>query len=294
MWMNMYKERIDKRVPGKFKVEVYPASQLGSIPRMIEGMQFGTIEVAGIPPDFMVGVDKRFGVLGAPMLIDGMDHGYRTVHHPDFQKTFWNLAVPKGVMVVGQACDSDVAYVFRTPVRTFGEFKGKKIRVFGSAMEREALRRLDAAASPMPPDEVLPALQQGVLDGAKSGIPLMMGFKYYTTVKYLVRTAETQNCVLRLMSKAFFDKVPADLQKVLLEEARATDGENQAYANKDIERMYKAWTEAGGDLYVPTAAQRAELRNRWQTVGDEVVKNDADLREAYAVYKRAAEATRKQ
>jgi TRAP-type C4-dicarboxylate transport system substrate-binding protein len=293
VWMDTYKERLEKRVPGKFKMEVYPASQLGSIPRMIEGMQLGTIEMALIPPDFLVGVDKRFQVLGAPMVIDDQEHGYRAVHHPDYVKTFWSVGEAKGIKIVGQVCDSDAVYVFRRPLKSLDEFKGRKIRVFGSQMEREGLRLLGATPAPMPPDEVLPALQQGVLDGAKSGVPLLMGFKYYTTVKHLVRVAESHICVLRLMSKPWFDKVPRDLQGVLLEEAKATDAVNQKYASEQLEALYKGWVENGGDYYVLTAAQRNELEKLLRPVGDDVVKNDPELREALAVWKRVADATRK-
>src|SRR6185436_7942797 len=73
-------------------------SQLGPFARMIEGLQLGTIEFTLLPGEFLVGVEKRFGVLGAPMLLDDLDHGYRAVHHPEFMQTFWKLGEPKGIM----------------------------------------------------------------------------------------------------------------------------------------------------------------------------------------------------
>src|SRR5580698_9458312 len=48
---------IEKDSGGRIKVEVYPASQLGSIPRQIEGTQFGAIQCAIVPPEFMSGLD---------------------------------------------------------------------------------------------------------------------------------------------------------------------------------------------------------------------------------------------
>ncbi len=57
---------VEKDSGGRIKGEVYPASQLGSIPRMIEGTQFGAIQVAALPPEFFVGVDERFEVMAAP------------------------------------------------------------------------------------------------------------------------------------------------------------------------------------------------------------------------------------
>src|SRR5262245_36990181 len=67
-YIKIYKEEIEQRSAGKIKVEIYPQSQLGPIPRQIEGLQLGTIEAFIGPADFYVGVDKRFGVFSAPIL----------------------------------------------------------------------------------------------------------------------------------------------------------------------------------------------------------------------------------
>jgi TRAP-type transport system periplasmic protein len=60
---------VDQGSGGRIKGEVYPASQLGSIPRQIEGVQFGAIQVAVVPPEFFVGIDERFEVMAAPGLV---------------------------------------------------------------------------------------------------------------------------------------------------------------------------------------------------------------------------------
>ncbi len=51
---------VEKNSGGRIKGQVYPASQLGSIPRQIEGTQFGSIQCAVIPPEFFVGIDRSF------------------------------------------------------------------------------------------------------------------------------------------------------------------------------------------------------------------------------------------
>jgi len=67
-YIKLYKEEIEKTSGGRIKVEIYPQSQLGPIPRQIEGLQLGTIEGFIGPADFYVGVDKRYGVFSAPIL----------------------------------------------------------------------------------------------------------------------------------------------------------------------------------------------------------------------------------
>ena len=69
-WANNYAAALQKDSGGRIKVEVYPASALGSIPRQIEGTQIGSIQCEIVPPEFMVGLDPRFEVMAAPGLVD--------------------------------------------------------------------------------------------------------------------------------------------------------------------------------------------------------------------------------
>ena len=78
-FIKFYKEEVEKASGGRIEVQIYPASQLGPIPREIEGVQLGSIQGYIGPVDFFVGVDPRFGVFSAPMLFQrrrqrGGDH----------------------------------------------------------------------------------------------------------------------------------------------------------------------------------------------------------------------------
>src|SRR3569832_706396 len=59
-WLKRVGAEIEKNSKGRIKAEIYPASQLGAIPRQIEGVQFGSIQGWMGPPEFLVGVDARF------------------------------------------------------------------------------------------------------------------------------------------------------------------------------------------------------------------------------------------
>ena len=66
LFMRNFAAAVERDSGGRIKAEVYPASQLGSIPRQIEGTQFGAIQAANIPPEFFVGVDERLRALSPP------------------------------------------------------------------------------------------------------------------------------------------------------------------------------------------------------------------------------------
>lgn len=287
-WMKTYKARVEKRLGNRVKIELYPLSQLGTIPRMIEGVQLGTIEMAIVPPEFMVGIDKRFGVVSAPGLFDDLWHAYRTVQDPEFAKVYWNLGEKKGIKIGGMTCPADANYATRKPIRTLADFQGKKIRVFPSAMERESLRRLGASAAPMPLAEVLPGLQRGTIDAAKSGMVIFVAFKFQTTAKFVTRTNESAICPVEMISKSWFNGLPKDMRKVLLEEVRANDEENQKFAVTFNENIYKVWQKIGGELITLSGAELTKMKNLLRTVGDTAVAKDPQLKGMYELMKRVA------
>src|SRR6201997_4335929 len=88
---------VEKDSGGRIKGEVYPASQLGAIPREIEGVQFGAIQGYIGPPEFLVGIDERYEVLSAPGLVTDMEHGVRVVGDPELQKLMLGFGNDKGI-----------------------------------------------------------------------------------------------------------------------------------------------------------------------------------------------------
>ena len=72
---------------------------------------------------------------------------------------------------------------------TLAGFAGKRIRVLASEGEQSAVAALGAAPVPMSLPEVLPALQQGTIDGVNSVLGVFVAFRYYDAAPNLVDTA---------------------------------------------------------------------------------------------------------
>jgi TRAP-type C4-dicarboxylate transport system substrate-binding protein len=165
-----YAAAIEKDSGGRIKPEIYAASQLGSIPRQIEGTQFGAIQCAVLPPEFFVGVDDRFEVMAAPGLVDSMKHGQRLAADPAVRKFILGLGADKGLRGVGFMMASPSSLIARTPVRHLADLKGKKIRVLASQFQTVPFGQLGANPVALTLGDVLPALQQGAIDGAISAL----------------------------------------------------------------------------------------------------------------------------
>jgi C4-dicarboxylate-binding protein DctP len=84
--MKAMKAGVEPRSGGRIKVEIYPANQLGQIPRTVEGVALGTIEATLVASGFFVGLDPRYLVFDAPGLFDDMNHGNRVFQDPDAKR----------------------------------------------------------------------------------------------------------------------------------------------------------------------------------------------------------------
>src|SRR6516162_6613772 len=62
-----YAAAVEKDSGGRIKAEIYPASQLGSIERQAQGVQFGALQCQIVAPEFLVGIDERFEVFSSLM-----------------------------------------------------------------------------------------------------------------------------------------------------------------------------------------------------------------------------------
>jgi TRAP-type C4-dicarboxylate transport system substrate-binding protein len=287
-YIKIFKEEVEQRSGGRIKVEVYPQSQLGPIPRQIEGLQLGTVEGFIGPADFYVGVDKRYGVFSAPVLFSGRKNAAATLADPDLNKAILALGADKGLLGIGTFAYAQHDYLAKDPIRSFADFKGKKIRVNATPLEREAMARLGATASPMPLNEVLPALQRNVIDGTRSALSIYVTLKYQDVSKVATVTNDTMLVPVATVSKPWFDKLPADLQKAVMEAGAAAQTRTDAFTAEFMASMPKRWAEVGGELFVLPDGERAKLVAALKTVGDEVTKDDPPVKAFFERVRTAA------
>src|SRR5215475_8816945 len=112
-WMKRFAVAIEKNTNGRLKGEVFPASQLGAIPRMIEGTQLGSIQIWVGPPEFLVGVDQRFELLSAPGVFRSEQQARETIADAEFSKAFLAVGSNKGLIGVNLFVYGSVAFAMR-------------------------------------------------------------------------------------------------------------------------------------------------------------------------------------
>src|ERR1700688_1986628 len=283
---------VEKDSGGRIKGEVYPASQLGSIPREMQGTQFGAIQVATVPPEFFVGVDERFEVMAAPGLAESIEHGQRIAADPQVLKLMLKLGAKKGLHGAGLMMAQPTCIISKTPLRHLTDFKGKKLRIFASQFQSVAFDRLGVTPVAMTLGDVLPALQQGAIDGAIAGIGPFVHLHFSDAAKYITETNSPAIFIILEVSQTWYDSRREDLQEIVSRDGAVRSKSIEPVAVKMYQEQRKAWTDAGGELISLPRDEQAEMMRMLSSVGDDVSKTKPALREAYEIVTDAAKRTR--
>ena len=292
-WAANLAAALEKDSGGRIKVQLYPASQLGSIPRQIEGTQFGSIQMEVVPPEFMVGLDHRFEVLAAPGLVDSQAHGQRIAADPAVLKLMLGLGADKGLHGVGLFMAEQSVMVTRMPLRHLADFKGRKIRIFASQFQSEAFGRLGITPVAMTLGDVLPGIQQGTIDGAVTGIGPVANFHMVDAAKFVTQTGQPAIFLIAVVNKKWFESLPKDLQQLIEKEAAAQSLAVNPFAVEQVRQSEANYTSKGGELITLPPAEHAEMMKIISSVAPDVSGKNPALASAYKIVADAAARTRR-
>ena len=283
---------VEKDSAGKIKGEVYPASQLGPIPREIEAVQLGAVAGFISPSEYMDSVDPRFEVLSAPGLFEDMSHVDRATRDPEFRKAFFEVGQKRGVSVGAVFLSGPEAFDTRTPVNHVADLKGMKIRVMASALQMKPVSALGATPVPISLGDVLPALQQGTIDGVLSVLPVLAAFRYYDAAKYFTETDFNYAVSAFVFSKQWLAKLSPDLRKIVTDDALKVGDTMHPWVVAFYNSQRQAWINAGGQVLRLPDDERARTMKELSAVSAEVVEATPALKSLYAVTLAAANRTR--
>jgi len=287
-FLKFYKEEVEKASGGRIEVQIYPASQLGPIPREIEGVQLGNIQGYIGPVDFFVGIDPRFGVFSAPLVFRDDANAAATVEDPAIQKTMFDLVTPKrmtGIATLGLGASD---YGAKKPIMTLADFSGKKLRINGTELEKQKMAKLGATGVGMPLSEVVPALDQGTIDGTISGLSIFVAFKMNDLLKTITVTNDTFINSIAVVSTAWLDTLPADLKKIVVESAIPVQAKTQQWEFDFNKKLAKDWEGLGGTLHTVSADDLAKLKTLLASVADDATQGQPAVHDMLQMVRAAA------
>ena len=287
-FLKFYKEQVEKASGGRIEVQIYPNSQLGPIPREIEGVQLGSIQGYIGPADFFVGVDPRFGVFSAPMVFHDDTDAAATMADPAVQKAMYALVAPKRMTGIATLSLGASDYGSKKPIMRLADFEGKKIRINGTALERAKLAKLGASGIGMPLSEVVPALDQGTIDGTISGLSIFVAFKMNDLIKVITVTNDTYINSIAVVSTSWLNTLPPDLQKVVIDSGAAIQGKAQQWEVDFSKKLTADWTALGGTVHTLPPDDLAKMKTLLDPVADDVTKNQPAVHDMLQMVRTAA------
>ncbi len=168
-----------------YKVDIFPAGQLGDEQKMVKDSRRGSIDGAVVAVNNITPFAKSVGILTLPYLMQNFDDAVNATTGALGDK--WRDALIKeaGVHVLGWAYSNfRVLTNSKKPVTTLADLKGLKIRVPKNAIMIATWKALGAEPIPMAWPETFTAMQQKVVDGQDNPHITNFAMKFYEVQDY--------------------------------------------------------------------------------------------------------------
>jgi TRAP-type C4-dicarboxylate transport system substrate-binding protein len=282
-WQKVFAAEMAERAGDAVTVEIYPASQLGAIPRMTEGVLLGTIEAFTTPTSFVTGVDPRFQAFDVPGLFASPEEVRAVIHDPAFRDHLETLYLDKGLRVIGAIYNSPTLMLTREPVTTLAGVEGLKVRTFASPLQMQPMAEIGAIPTPLALSEVTPQLQSGGIDGMLAGMPILTAFKFYDTAQHVTDLNFSHLVSITLVNEMWFQSQGAEVQEAIRAAGRAAEEAVFDWGVANVERANAAWLENGGQIHALPADEQAGMMATFAEVGASII---ADQPAVVAEYER--------
>jgi TRAP-type C4-dicarboxylate transport system substrate-binding protein len=119
---------------------------------------------------------------------------------------------------------------------------------------------MGGAPTPIPWPETYTALQQKVVDGQENPISSIKFAKLYEVQKYLTMDGHTFGVSFMLINEKFFQSLPKEFQAIVKNAALTSAVSENGIDNLDNSIGLQFLKDHGMEVYVPTAAQKAQFR----------------------------------
>lgn len=181
---------VKKYTGGKITIQVYPNSELGTVPAQLAGTEAGTIAFYATP-DLSAAVPQS-NVLGMPYLFPSAKVASKVLNSAAIKKSLWSLFPAHGLTFVGSWVIGYTAILTKSVAITKpSDVHGLKIRVFAPTVGDKIFGALNADAVEVAAPEVPTALSTGVVDGADDPPSTFVGSDWYSGMCCVAVTNDT-------------------------------------------------------------------------------------------------------
>jgi TRAP-type C4-dicarboxylate transport system substrate-binding protein len=118
-------------------------------------------------------------------------------------------------------------YNSKKPIKEIGDLKGLKIRMMGNPMFVDTMNSLGGNGVAMGFDQLINAMQTGVVDGAENNYPTYATGQHYRYAKYYSLTGHLMIPEILVFSKRTWQTMSADDQALIMKFSREAQQEER-------------------------------------------------------------------
>ena len=221
-WADAVKERTN----GDLTIDVYANAQLGAEEDVLEQARMGAN--IGHNTDFarLGNYVAELSCFNGPYMLESIDEVKAVKELPIFQEWEKRLADEFGIKILSFAYVQGYRNVIcNQPVHNPEELGGMKLRTAGAPIWQESIRAIGATPVSLARSEIYSAAQTKAIDGLEDVYTAYANAQLDEVLKVVSETHHIYLINVSVCSAAWFDSLPEEYQKILVEEA-----DNAGYA----------------------------------------------------------------
>jgi tripartite ATP-independent transporter DctP family solute receptor len=244
-----FAKNVAERTKGRVQIQVFPGEQLGPGKDINEMIRQGANVMNITDPGYLSDFVPDIGVLNGPYLVAG-PKDYEKLLASDWYKGVEARLAQAGIkLVMANGFFGQRHMIADKPIRKPEDAAGLTVRVPPNTMWVETFKAMGTRPTTVQWSEVYNALQQNVVAAAEAPLGSLWGSKLHETRKTISMTGHFTAFVMWPMNVNFFNRLPKDVQQVLLEEGRKA-GDYMTRLTLEQQQSYVDRFKAAGVTFV--------------------------------------------
>jgi tripartite ATP-independent transporter DctP family solute receptor len=231
---------VEEKTKGGLKVEVFHSAQLGVEEDILEQIRQGANIGQNTDSARMGNYIPGIAIMNGPYFAENLEEVAKLQKSPTLKGFHDELANKFGIKVLSFAWVQGYRHFFTNkPIRTPEDLKGLRIRTPPAPIWQESVRALGATPVALAFGDMYPALQQKVMDGVELVYNNIPAGRFYEVLKYVSETRHIMLVNYEVISSKWFNALPADYQKILVEECDKAGLETSRLIMDKLEKEVK-------------------------------------------------------
>src|SRR6188474_3280140 len=262
-------KKLEAATNGRLSIQMYPSMQLGGEKEMIEQAQVGALQIARISVGPMGPIVPELNVFNLPFMFRDDAHMEKVIDGAIGEEMLKKLSDHPTANLIGLCwmnAGTRNVYNSKHPITKVDDLKGLKIRMMGNPVFVDTMNSLGGNGVAMGFDQLINAMQTGVVDGAENNYPSYESGQHYRYAKYYSKTGHLMIPEILIFSKKIWDELSKEDQALILKVAReAQQEERKLWYDREKESL-KKMAEAGA--IVNDVADKKEFQAAVKPVWD--------------------------